>query len=374
YSTTDRLTRVVYEHLQSPDFFTASNRAALFSLLHSLILPSPSLSSSASRDTHDLHPSTSETHLRSNINSELSLSSSPPPLLSPYQSLTDITRSTALCKRLLQSSLSQIEQPGVAAAAVQVCAKFLLGSVEHERREVAMKKKEERQRKEKEGMIKRGGAGAGGGAGGGGEEGKYHNVVGRLVNETERNLQDHDEEENFHDIDDDEDEETEKKVKKEKSSASQLNGEGEDNSSSFSSSSSWCVYDPVKRDPRYSRASESRFWELFAATTFYHPAVSTVASSTIDAVGESMLMTCDSTQAPKKKKTNKRGEEEDRKSNDTRASLLSQRLYDDEIAAGLASSLTHSRVLDLLAYKPSAIFDSQREEGRKSQRAKNKKK
>lgn len=47
-------------------------------------------------------------------------------------------------------------------------------------------------------------------------------------------------------------------------------------------------------------------------------------------------------------------------------------LLDQETAAGLASSLTHSRVLDLLAYKPSAIFDgggggtrSQRERKRK---------
>lgn len=176
---------MVYEHLQSPDVFGASNRAALFSLVHSLVLPpAPPFLSSSSSSLHDpAHPSEEGDPAEFSASSfpsqaPSSFASSASSFVS-YQSLTDITRSTALCKRLLQGSLCQIEQPGVAAAAVQVCGRFVRASLEVGRDPVSRKPPSKHRE-----ILE--------------ESNSQKSLISRLLKDSERELQESDEEESFH--------------------------------------------------------------------------------------------------------------------------------------------------------------------------------
>ncbi|KFH17717.1 CBF/Mak21 family protein [Toxoplasma gondii MAS] len=263
----DRLSRVVYEHLNDPSVFAASNRSALLSLVCSLVLPDSPLS----------------------LKDSLSLA-----------------RTVAVCKRVLQVSLAHADLPGVTAAAA-VIASLLVARA---KRAAKTGKKGLSAKKSR---------------------------VEQLLSETEDNLIT-DENSNALAL---ADENAKEKGKNNK------NRRDEADSSDLASTSP-CVYDPTKRDPRYSRASQSRLWELAAASAFYHPAVSALACSTIDACSSlprGTTVSSDSQERPRKR---------------PKVDLA----FDEDSVVALSTTLTHSRVLDLLAYKPRAEWGRETEKGR----------
>ncbi|KEP65974.1 UNVERIFIED_CONTAM: CBF/Mak21 family protein [Hammondia hammondi] len=263
----DRLSRVVYEHLNDPSVFAASNRSALLSLVCALVLPESPLS----------------------LEDSLSLA-----------------RTVAVCKRVLQVSLAHADLPGVTAAAA-VIASLLVA------------------------RAKRGAQ-----SGKKGLSAKKTRVE-QLLSETEDNLIT---DENSHAL------ALEDDTAKQKGK-NRTNRRDETDENDLASTSP-CVYDPTKRDPRYSRASQSRLWELAAASAFYHPAVSALASSTIDA--------CSS--LPRGKKGSSGAQERPKKR--SKVDLA----FDEDSVVALPTTLTHSRVLDLLAYKPRAEWGREAEKGK----------
>ncbi|OEH76544.1 hypothetical protein cyc_07983 [Cyclospora cayetanensis] len=53
--------------------------------------------------------------------------------------------------------------------------------------------------------------------------------------------------------------------------------------STSEATASFCVYTPEKRDPRYTRAAETRLWELAACSASYHPRIASAAASLVAA-------------------------------------------------------------------------------------------
>ncbi|CBZ55296.1 conserved hypothetical protein [Neospora caninum Liverpool] len=286
-AASDRLSRVVYEHLNDPAVFAASNRAALLSLVCSLALPSSPADSAS---------------------------------LSPGAASLSMQRTVAVCKRILQVGLAHPDPPGVAAAAALISALFV-------------------SRAKRDARVLRGKAALAGKA-----QTKQSRVE-QLLCERERNLQADDED--VRDIA--ADSEASERASSRKRETKKRVQENKTDDESDKASRPPCVYDPTKRDPRYSRACETRLWELAAASAFYHPAVSTLAASTIDGA-------CSSEGRGKKTHVGQ-GERAKKR----------QKLemdYDEDSVVSLSTSLTHSRVLDLLAYKPRA------EVGRESEKSK----
>ncbi|PFH34343.1 CBF/Mak21 family protein [Besnoitia besnoiti] len=280
----DRLSRVVYEHLNDPEAFAASNRAALLSLVSSLTL------SASSAEALPAAP------------------------LSASEELLSVQRRAAFCKRLLQAGLAHADPPGVAAAAALVSALLVV----HEK-DAAMQSRKFKRNDECR--------------------------VEQMLSEKERDLQAESEDK----ASGVEGERQKKKSKNSKNRGAESETEGEE------ASRPACVYDPTKRDPRYSRASETRLWELAAASAFYHPAVSSVAGSTIAGV-------CGGEKSKSKKNAFLARK-------DKRRYHVEQLMgYDEDSVGQLVTSLTHSRVLDLLAYKPRAEVGAEAEKGREKKR------